>query len=179
MSTSAGTKRRYSAVTTAFKTACTIACSQAKLTPRGLQLAPRTSARRVLRGVVTQAVGEYGIVAGLRPVNFDNIHLPFAEAHYSIGNLINSSCAFPGAQVQFTYNENIERDDSRSCIADGVLITGYSPCAFTEWAKVANSRGFDGKAAKKFAPSAHAESLHVFDVCRRVDAVDASPFVIV
>merc|ERR1719409_2053715 len=66
---------------------------------------------------------------------------------------MNSSCAFPGAQVQFTYNENIERDDSRSCIADEVLITGYSPCAFTQWAKVANSRGFDGKAAKKFAPS--------------------------
>ena len=179
MSSSTGTKRRYSAVATAFKTACTIACSQAKLTPQGLQLAPRTSARRVLRGVVTQAVGEYGIVAGLRPINFDNNHLPFAEAHYTIGNLMNSSCAFPGAQVQFTYNENIERDDSRSCIADDVLITGYSPCAFTQWAKDVKPLGFDGKAAKKLAPSAHAVSLYVFDVCHRVDGVDASPFAIV
>ena len=178
MSSSTSTKRRRSSIGKALTVACGIT-SQAKFTPQGLQLAPRTSARRVLRGVVTQAVGEYGIVAGLRPVNFDNNHLPFTEAHYTIGNLMNSSCAFPGAQVQFTYYENIERDDSRSCIADDVLVTGYSPCAFTEWAKVANSRGFDGKAAKKFAPSAHAESLHVFDVCLRVDAVDASPFAIV
>ena len=178
MSSSTGTKRRYSAVATAFKTACVVACSQAKLTPRGLQLAPRNSARRVLRGVVTEAVGQYGIIAGLRPVNFDN-HLPFAEARYAIGNLMNSSRAFPGAEVQFTYNDYIERDDSHSCIAKDVLITGYSPCAFTQWAKDGKSLGFDGKAAKKFAPSAHAESLHVFDVCRRVDAVDASPFAIV
>ena len=176
---SSSNKRRRGTIPKTIATLCAFATSQAKLTPRGLQLAPRNSARRVLRGVVTEAVGQYGIIAGLRPVNFDNNHLPFAEAHYTIGNLMNSSCAFPGAQVQFTYNENIERDDSRSCIADDVLITGYSPCAFTQWAKDGKSLGFDGKAAKKFAPSAHAESLHVFDVCRRVDAVDASPFAIV
>ena len=175
---SSSNKRRRSTIPKTIATLCAFATSQAKLTPRGLQLAPRNSARRVLRGVVTEAVGQYGIIAGLRPVNFDN-HLPFAEARYAIGNLMNSSRAFPGAEVQFTYNDYIERDDSHSCIAKDVLITGYSPCAFTQWAKDGKSLGFDGKAAKKFAPSAHAESLHVFDVCRRVDAVDASPFAIV
>ena len=175
---SSSNKRRRGTIPKTVATLCAFATSQAKLTPRGLQLAPRNSARRVLRGVVTEAVGQYGIIAGLRPVNFDN-HLPFAEARYAIGNLMNSSRAFPGAEVQFTYNDYIERDDSHSCIAKDVLITGYSPCAFTQWAKDVKPLGFDGKAAKKLAPSAHAVSLYVFDVCHRVDGVDASPFAIV